>query len=323
MYSVSPAFLTALRQPSMTVAVSVTASDGTTLSVTDGSVTMDSRRNITRTAELQLTATGTLSASQVYDLVMTPGIELTIRRGLKLADGTTEYVSLGVFSTDDATISRSVAGGVRWTGSDRSKKIMRARFTDPYTIASATSLATAGTTLLTSRWSAVTTSFGNVPDTINAALAFEAGENSDPWDCARKMFADYGYDLNFDGLGQARAVSVPDPTTATAVFDFGSSSSNLVLSAETQGTFEGVYNGVIVTGEGSYLNNPVRAEAWDTNPASPTYYLGGYGKVPMFYSSPLITSNGDVYGVVGVDSRHGTHAAAKLGCRPAAFNSFG
>ena len=51
------------------------------------------------------------------------------------------------------------------------------------------------------------------------------------------------------------------------------------------------YNGVIVTGEGSGVGDaPPRGEAWDLNPASPTYVAGPFGSVPTFYSSPLITT---------------------------------
>jgi hypothetical protein len=274
----------------MVIATQITASDGTTLSPVSGSVTMDSRRSITRTADLDLTATTTRSAAQIYDLVMTPGLEITIKRGLKLADGTFEYVPLGIFSTDTASITRGTSGTVRWNGSDRSKKISRARFTDPYQITAGTNLATAGTDLLRSRWPLTPVSFDAILDTVTAQLIFEAGESSDPWEQARNLFADYGYDLNFDGEGTARAVVIPDPSITTATFDFGSGATNLVMGAESAGSLENTFNGVIASGEGSDVALPTRGEAWDDNPLSPTYYLGSYGKVPLFYSSPLLTT---------------------------------
>jgi hypothetical protein len=201
-----------------------------------------------------------------------------------------EYVPLGVFSTDTATIDRGTSGTVQWNGSDRSKKISRARFTDPYQITAGTALATAGSDLLQSRWAQVETNFVNVADTVTAQLIYESGESSDPWEQARKLFADYSYDLNFDGDGVARVVLLPDPANATTVFDFGTGETNLVLGAENTGSTEKVYNGVICSGEGSDIATPIRAEAWDDNPTSPTYYLGNFGKAPLFYSSPLLTT---------------------------------
>lgn len=291
MYNVSSAFLLALQQPSMKMAVSVIASNGSVLSIQNGSVTMDSRRGVGRTAELELVSTTSLTLSQVYDLLLTPDIEVTISRGLVLADGSTEYVPLGVFSTDEVSYSKLAAGVIKWAGSDRSKKVSRSKFVDPYQIASGTSLASAGTSLLQSRYASIATNFSNVVQTIGATIIYDAGEGSDPWQSARDLFTDHGYDLNFDGNGVARAIAVPDPATVSPVFDFGSSATNLVLDAEVRGTLEKSYNGVIITGEGSNLSSPVRGEAWDTDPTSPTYYLGGYGKVPFFWSSPLITTS--------------------------------
>lgn len=286
MWNVSADFLTTLKEPSMQMVTLVSASNGATLWFTDGRVDMDSRRSITRTCELTLVPTDVYDVDALYDLVMTPSIELTVYRGL-MVNGLPEYVPLGVFSTDTA---RKDEATVAWSGSDRSKKIARARFTDVYPIAAGTSLATAGTNLLVSRWSFTPTDFSGVTETIAAQIIFEAGESSDPWAQARQMFADNGYDLNFSGNGTARATVVPDPATVNAVYDFGQGESQLFIDGETVGTFEQTFNGVIATGEGSNVDTPVRGEAWDTDPASPTYWQSGFGLVPRFYSSPLLTT---------------------------------
>ena len=289
MYSVSSGFITALRSQSMVSSTLVVTSTGVTLAISDGSVEMDSRRSITRTCSLTLVPNGTLGTQAIYNLVMTPNVELTIYRGL-LVNGVYEYVPLGVFSTDSAEYSANIAASVSWTGSDRSKKISRAKFVDPYQITAGTTLAAAGAALLTSRWAQVATNFSNVTDTISANVTFDAGESSDPWQCARDLFSDYGYDLNFDGLGTCRAQVVQDPASVGAAFDFGTGTTQLVLDANVQGSLDQTYNGVIASGEGSSVATPVRAVVWDTDPNSPTYYQGGYGQVPYFYSSPLLTS---------------------------------
>ena len=273
----------------MLVAVEVTASNGTTLSVEDGSVDMDATRNITRTASLTLTPTATLSAIGVYNLVMTPGIEITIRRGL-IINGAAEYVTLGVFTTDSADFSIDVEGTISWTGSDRSKRISRARFVNAYKIVKNTALATAGANLLLNRYAETVYNFSNVLDTIEHKVVYDAGDQSDPWASARKLFSDHGYDLHFDGDGTAVAQVVPDPATTDPVFDFGAGETNLVLDGVISGTLEATYNGVVATGEGSGNTTPKRAVVWDTDPTSPTYFQGGFGQIPYFYSSPLLTT---------------------------------
>lgn len=201
-----------------------------------------------------------------------------------------ELVPLGVFSTDEAEQSKSKRGTVKWSGSDRSKKIARNRFIDPYQITKNTALATAGTLLLQSRLAGVACDFSNVVETITANITFDAGADSNPWKSARALFADYGYDLRFDGLGVARAIPIPDPATQPAVFDYGSGATAMVLDGTAKVSLESVYNGVIVSGEGSDVDTPVRAVVWDTDPTSPTYYLSGFGQVPYFFSSPVLTT---------------------------------
>ena len=313
MYPISTRFLKSLRSPSMRLATRVAAIDQdgneTELRVESGSVTMDAGRSIIRTCELKLTATNDMTLEQVFDLVMTPGIEVRVARGLKFASGDSpgygigpfgltefggdtpaELVPLGVFSTDSAQYSRRVTGAISWSGSDRSKKIARARFTAPYQITAGTDLATAITNLLKTRWQFTQVSFGNVSGAINANIVFEAGASSDPWKEARSLMADYGFDLNFDGDGVARAQPVPDPATSPAVFDYGAGETNLIDDANVSATLERTYNGVIASGEGTEVATPVRALVWDEDPTSPTYYLSGFGQVPYFYSSPQLTT---------------------------------
>lgn len=286
MYPVTPDFLATLREPSIRAVVRISASNGSTLLATSGRVEMDSRRSITRTCDLELVPTDDYDVDALYALVMTPSVEITVSRGVMVGNAA-QYVPLGVFSTDTA---RKNDETVSWSGSDRSKKIARARFTDTYQIVKDTPLADAGTALLQSRWSFTPVNFAGVTEIIGATLNFDAGPDSDPWQEARALFAEYGYELAFDGTGTARATPVPDPSTVEAAFDLGSGETNLVLEGETSGTFEGTYNGVIATGEGSDIETPVRAVVWDDDPTSPTYYQGGFGLVPRFYSSPLLTT---------------------------------
>lgn len=271
------------------VAIQGSGTDTITMLVSEGSVTMDAGRNITRTAELTFVPTTTMSAQQIYQYLMRPGVEIQIKRGLKV-DGATEYVPLGVFVTDTADYSKGASASVKWSGSDRSKRISRAKFVDPFQIKSGTTLADAGTALIRSRYPSTVCDFSNVTATIQANVVFEAGDSSDPWACARNLFADHGYDLNFNGIGTARAVSVLDPNETDVDFDFGAGTTNLVTTADISGTLENTYNGVIATAESSGNYLPARAIVWDRDPTSPTCIFNGMGTVPYFYSSPSLVT---------------------------------
>lgn len=289
MYGVSSSFRAALAGSNQRVITRVITSGGVELSVAGGNVSMDSRRDISRTASLELLPTGSLSADDVYRLVSSPSLELTVSRGL-LIDGQPEFVPLGVFSTDEAEVSKSASATVTWKGSDRSKRVARNRFLDPYQIVAGTTLAAAGSALLKSRFPGIATDFGNVTATVSATITYEAGANSDPWKSARELFAAHGYDLAFDGLGVARARIIPDPASVVPVFDFGSGETSIVLGGSAKASLESVYTGVVATGEGTDVDVPVRAIVWDTDPASPTFWQGGAGQRPYFYSSPLLTT---------------------------------
>lgn len=289
MHSTSAAFDAALKSSNQVTAVSVTTSNGTELEITGGSVSMDSNREVGRTATLEIAPTLELDSDAIFALVTTSGMEITIKRGL-VVNGVPELVPLGVFTMDEAQQSKDKNSTVKWTGSDRSKAIARNRFIDPYVIASGTALATAGTELIQSRRPGTPVDFSNVTNTIGAGLVFDAGPDSNPWKLARQLFSDFGYDLRFDGEGVARAIVIPDPATQLASFDFGSGETNLVLDGDVKTSLEGVYNGVIASGEGSDVVAPVRAIVWDEDPSSPTFYLSGFGQVPYFFSSPLLTT---------------------------------
>lgn len=63
-----------------------------------------------------------------------------------------------------------------------------------------------------------------------------------------------------------------------------------LVSAPLSGGRDGVYNAVIARGETSGTVAPVEGQAYDLDPSSPTRWDGPYGQVPMFYSSPLLTT---------------------------------
>ena len=290
MWNVSSDFLTELRASRIQSVVTVTASTGDVLSVAGGSVEADAGRDITRTASLALTQTPRLPLDQVYVLVMTPSVELTISRGLVLPSGKTELVPLGVFSTSTCPRPLRATKGLSWTGADRAKRISRARLTDVYPVPAGTSLASFASGLVASRAPTIPVDLSGVTGILGAAITLDAGASSDPWRSLRQTFGDAGYELSFSGDGVLRARVIPDPTGATPVFDFGAGSTQLVIDGEMTGSLDGVYSGVIAVGEGTGVTRPTRGEAWDYDSHSPTY-MPSFGRVPYFLSSPLLTTN--------------------------------
>lgn len=228
--------------------------------------------------------------ADAYGYLTPYGNELRIWRGIELPDGTVEEVPLGVFVIVNVEIQETGTGAtVSVSGADRSLRISRAKWTEPYAIRS-TSTETAITNLLSDRWFDVETSFSTTGVTVGKAT-FGTEANSDPWADALKLAQSAGHDLYFDGNG----IAVLEPTR-----DYESTSPDEVYLQDDEAMVLGLtrslnaddtYNGVIATGEGTDLPDVYRGEAWDDDPDSPTYRYGAFGLVPRFYSSSLFASS--------------------------------
>jgi hypothetical protein len=261
------------------------------LEAVDGSVSADARRTVWRTADVSFCPSDGWTHREIYDLLVTPGVELVIRRGWVTAGGGEVLVSLGRFTVDEATFTENESGSeVTCACSDLSVRISRARWTDPYQITSGTTLVAALVELLSDRWPDVKLALDpNVIDnTIDAPVIFEAGDSSDPWSDAQKLAEAHGFTLYLDVEGVVRLMQPPDTASVVPAYFYRRDELAVVTSQTRVSPMEQTYNGVIATGEGSTIPTPVRGEAWDLDPQSPTFVDGPFGRVPYFYSSPLI-----------------------------------
>lgn len=223
---------------------------------------------------------------------LTPfGNEIRLWRGIRY-EGTNrvEEVPLGVFVITSVEVQTTAQGTtVQVQGSDRSLRIQRARWTEPYQVAGA-SVESAIASVLSDRWADVTTALDTTSRTVTRAT-FGTDTNSDPWADAGKLAEAAGFDLYFDGDGIARLTEIPDYENATPDATYAEGADAVVLSLTRGISVSDTYNGVIATGEGAELADTFRGEVWDEDDSSPTYRFGPFGQVPRFFSSPLITSN--------------------------------
>lgn len=263
------------------------------LSVVDGSVSADARRAVWRTASLTLAPTDELTHEDVYELLARPGLELTVKRGWLTHRGDSLLYPLGRFIVDEVTYVESAQGTeVAVSCSDLSVRISRARWTEPFTIAAGTTVVEAVSSILSDRWTEVPLGLSEMSaaGALGAPAVFEASDTSDPWSDAQNIAVAHGFILYFDASGVARLCLPADPATTTPRYTYTRDEHGVILEKTRSSPMESVYNGVIVSGEGSSLARPVRAEAWDIDPASPTSIYGAHGIVPLFYSSSLITT---------------------------------
>lgn len=227
---------------------------------------------------------GTLTPNDPTDLLAPYGNEIRPYRGVVFDDGTEEMFPLGVFGIEETRVVDSGAKiNLNVVAYDRAKKVQRARTLDYYTIASGTNFATAIQNLISAGVSGLSYSFSSTAETT-PQIVIEPGR--DRWEVAQKMAKDIGMSLFFDVNGICTMRPVADPSVQPSVWDFVEGSNATLLYVDARKSREGIYNHVIVVGNGG--ETPVRAEAKDDNPLSPTYYLGPFGDVPYFYTSEFI-----------------------------------
>ena len=261
------------------------------LEILSGSVSIDGRRDgALRTLSLSIAPN-----TSAWQWLTAYGAEIKCWRGIAYADGTQELVPLGVFVID-ADLERAADGSITVNGADRSQRISRARWTQPYNVAAGAEITTTIRDLLRDRWPAVPWFLDAVVSppsygTVAAALAYLPEASSDPWKDARELAASLSYDLYFDGNGVASLRVIPDPLTSPIDATYYTGELSIVLGETLKASLATVYNGVIATGEGAEIDPPTRGEAWDDLPSSPTYRYGPLGQVPTFYSSPLLTTS--------------------------------
>ncbi|MGW0682861.1 DUF5047 domain-containing protein [Streptomyces sp. NPDC002754] len=268
----------------------------TRLQITDGSVDCDRsaqiRRHITLSA---VDPTGRLTPRTTGEILTPYGTEIRAFRGVVYSDGTAELAPLGVFRLSMCTITAGVMGTVtiQLEGFDRSRTISRDKFLEPYTIAAGANLLDAIKQIVIRTFPDAEYDAVDTDLTVTAPMLFDSG--SDPWDACTQLAQSMGCEIYFDVLGRIVIAPPPDIAAMPAPdFSYIEGQSCTMLDLTRVFTDDPGYNGVIVTGESAGDEAPpVRAEAWDMNPSSPTYRYGPYGEVPYFVTDSVVKTTDD------------------------------
>jgi Domain of unknown function (DUF5047) len=225
------------------------------------------------------------------------GAELQISHGLAYPDGTEELVPQGRFRIVQLparypTINLNIY--------DRAWIVRRALLEAPLTIPAGTLYVDAIRLLLTTAYPSIVL---HVVDSEDVTPTIVLEDQADLLAEAQKMATAMGYVLYFDRIGEGHLEPEPDVAAAEAVWSYDDASNEFIPRADPHwsnlATYDqdidwdtdNVYNAVIATGENTDNDTAFRGVAKDLDPTSPTYYGGKFGKAPMFYTSPLITSN--------------------------------
>lgn len=295
MYPTSDAFRAAI-QGSHTVLSRAEVWSGNTflrsLDLSGGSVTASAKSGTRRTCQVQtlLQPGDALIAGSAFDPLSPYGNEVRVWRGVQFSDGTEEMVPLGVFVIQAIEYQATASGvSVSISGVDRSQKVAQNRWTGPFQATGSTALATNLTRLLQDRWPGVTLAFTPQTTPTTQQQVFGIGGGNDPWKDAVEYAQKAGYDLYFDRSGACVLEPLPDVDAIEPRRFYVEGESSVLIDVTRSDSVEETYNGVVYIAEGSGIDTPLRAEAWDSNPASPTYRFGNFGQKPYIVSQSAIS----------------------------------
>lgn len=257
------------------------------LPVTGGSISASANGRVRRTCELTVAPQGIADESAVAPLEPY-GSRITVWRSIVLPSD--EELPYEVFSGRLDVVEKSFGGEVRLRASDLASMVVDARFEAPRQPPAGQLITDTMTTLI--REVLGVSTVVRVEGSFTARVSGNAGvwerDRGEALDqLASSIGAEWYHDQGATGAGVTFVIrAVPtlggEPEWLVQVGRDGA-----MVHEVSSLDRESVYNAVIAIGEPTD-GPPVRAVAYDTDPASPTRYNGPFGNVPRFYSSPFI-----------------------------------
>lgn len=263
-----------------------TSPTGTQIAILGGDVTLDGTADIRGTLSLDTDGNG-MWPSRSTDLLAPFGNEIFVERGVRYGDGTSEYVSLGYYRIGTPDQDSAPDGPISLSCSDRMAGIIDGRVTAPRQYPAGTIVGTLVSTLVNEIYPYATVEWDDT--TYLAATGRALVLEEDRYAFLNDLITSYGKVWFWDYRGVLTIKTAPDSSVPLYVVDAGLN--GVLVQASRTLTRDGLYNAVVATGDGMDTTAPVRGTAYDANPGSPTYWFGGFGQVPRFYSSPFITTD--------------------------------
>jgi len=264
----------------------------TTLNIDSGSVSINAKNSTRRNCSVKLVTdrtTANLVPKSDFDYLSPYGNELRLFRGVQFKDGTTEYVPLGVFVMTTVDISDTNEGvSISIQGEDRSIIVSRAKWLEPYQMAS-TTLEAAILAMLKTRYADVQTSFPTTNITIGQ-IVLGNDQDNDPWKDAVQLCELVGYDLYFNADGVVVMNQFPTLDGSVVVKKFSETDGTTITSLNRTISTKETYNGIIYIVEGTQVASPIRVTIWDEDSTSPTYRFGAFGQVPKVVKTNLVST---------------------------------
>jgi hypothetical protein len=264
-----------------------------TLLTLSGDVQLDAGADIRANLDLEISATDPDTGENLWPdrsdstLTLYGAHEIFAERGIAYGGGSIEYVSLGYFRIDNVEQDDAPDGPIKITGSDRMSMIVDSMLTEPIPFVAADTYGEIVEDLVLDAYGAAVIEWDD--DTETDPIG-RSGLIEDRYGWIKEALTGVGKVAYFDHRGILVIKSAPSATLP--VWTVARGERGVLVSAGRSLSREGVYNGVLATGESIDTEPPVRALAVDTGADSPTLWGGPFGKIAREFASPLLTSTG-------------------------------
>lgn len=266
---------------------------GDQLEIVDGHVEMDAEAEIQRTLQLTVSGRDPDSWQSVWprhstDPMVPYGDEIFVRRGVDLGNETL-WFPLGFFRIQTLEQDDAPYGPIRIIGLDRMAGIIDSDPLEPREFAATRTVASVFSELVGEIYPDAVIVFDD--DSGAATLGRKVVMEDSRYEPLVELATGLGKIMFWDGFGFLQVTTAPDESVP--LWEVRAGFQGVLIKASRRITRENVYNGFVFTGEGAGNDtHPARGVAVDAGPTSPTRWGGRFGKVPGFFSSPTITTDG-------------------------------
>lgn len=256
---------------------------GVDLRLISGSVEFDA------TAEIRASGSVTVVGDwpRATNLDLGPyGTEIFLSRGVDTGAGGILWSTMGYFRINETDQSDAAHGPLHLDLSDRMATIIDSRFLQPRQWLQGTSVGDIVTEVVTEVYPNAVIIWDDDSDLAELGRSLIAEESR--YEVLFTLAEGLGKIFFWDNIGRLSFETAPDEDDP--IWEVKAGTGGVMINADRSISRDGVYNAVVVTGEGADQIMPVRAVAYDAQESSPTFFGGPFGRIPKFYSSSFITT---------------------------------
>jgi hypothetical protein len=248
-------------------------------------------------ASAEIRSTGGVTVAEGWpnarDLRFAPyGSEVFLARGVETGAGGTLWAPMGYYRISKTAQSDASRGPLALDLDDRMATIIDSRFMQPRQWLTGTLVGDIINEVVLEVYPDAVIVWDDDSDESQLGRALIAEESR--LEVIKTLAEGLGKIYYWDEIGRLVFRTIPSETDV--IWTVNAGPNGVMVQADRSLSRDGVYNALVVTGEGADDLEPVRAVAINAQESSPTFFGGPFGRVPRFYSSSFITTEEQAQG---------------------------